>query len=327
MTYTRLSLQERTIIAHELAQGSTYHAIAAMLSRSVSTVQREVMRNFSAGCYRPAPAHQKARGRACSCHRRPFRIPSCGALQAIVHAKLTKRWSPSQVSRYLKANFPPAMHVSPETIYDYIYLQTRGELKKELIAYLRQKKKNRNPRPAKAEKRGKITDITPIRDRPAEVADRAVPGHWEGDLIIGKDHKSALLTIVERSTRYVLIKRLTRYDALTVAEQVAKTLKTLPVSLTKTLTWDQGKEMARHKQFTIKTGIQVYFCDPASPWQRGTNENTNMLIRDFFPKGTDFLSVSPQKVYHVQHALNERPRLTLGDLTPKQALNQLILNT
>ena len=218
------------------------------------------------------------------------------------------------------------MHLAAETIYDYIYLQTRGELKKELISYLRHKKKNRNPSPAKAEKRGKLVDITPISQRPVEVEDRTIPGHWEGDLIIGKDHKSALLTIVERSTRYVLIKRLTKYDALSVREAIQLKIRSLPESLLKTLTWDQGKEMAQHKRFTIKTGIQVYFCDPASPWQRGTNENTNMLIRDFFPKGTDFNLVSPQKVNWVQHALNERPRLTLGHITPKYALNQLLLN-
>ena len=218
------------------------------------------------------------------------------------------------------------MQAAAETIYDYIYLQTRGELKKELITYLRHKKKNRNPRPAKNEKRGKLSDITPIKERPQEVADRAVPGHWEGDLIIGKDHKNALLTIVERSTRYVIIKRLDRYDALTVREAIQSKMKSLPDGLAKTLTWDQGKEMAQHKQFTIKTGIQVYFCDPASPWQRGTNENTNMLIRDFLPKGTDFNLVSHQQIAFIQHALNERPRLTLGHVTPKDALNSLILN-
>ena len=326
MTYSRLTLSDRTIIAHELGQGATYHAIAAMLCRSVSTIQREVMRNLDSGSYRPAPAHQKAQGRACRSHRRPLRIASCGPLQALVHRMLAKRWSPAQISRELRAKHPPDMHLAPETIYDYIYFQCRGELKKELICYLRQKKKNRKPRPAGKEKRGKLQDITPISERPVEVEDRAIPGHWEGDLIIGKDHKSALLTIVERSTRYVLIKRLTKYDALSVREAIQLKIKSLPESLLKTLTWDQGKEMAQHKRFTVSTGIQVYFCDPASPWQRGTNENTNMLIRDFFPKGTDFNSISPQKVNWVQHALNERPRLTLEHVTPKNALNQLILN-
>jgi transposase, IS30 family len=242
----------------------------------------------------------------------------------LVKEKLKLRWSPKQISLWLEESQPKHLQVSAETIYQYIYLLPRGELKKELIRYLRHKKPNRKKRAGKDEKRGAIVDMISIEERPAEVADRTVPGHWEGDLIIGKDHQSAIATIVERQTRYVLLVHLKSYDAETVRKTIARRMKTLPESLRKSVTWDQGKEMAQHKQFTIQTGMKVYFCNPASPWQRGTNENTNMLIRGFFPKGTDFNKVSPQKLTFVQHALNERPRETLGFKTPKQALNKLL---
>ena len=328
MPYTRLSAIERETIAVELAKGSTLSAIASLIFRSVSTVQREVVKNSNVGGYiGPGSAHELARCRAQYSHRKPGRIAGCAALRSIIHSKLMQRWSPKQISLHLKENHPPPMQVAAETIYQYIYMLPRGELKKELIRYLRHRKPNRKPRLAASEKRGKISEMISIHERPPEVADRSVPGHWEGDLIIGRNHQSAIATIVERQTRYVLMVHLKSYDAETVRKAVAKRLKTLPAGILKSVTWDQGKEMAQHKEFTISTGIKVFFCDPASPWQRGTCENTNMLIRGFFPKGTDFNTISPQKLNYVQHCLNERPRETLGFITPKQALNKLILNS
>ena len=327
MKYHRITLAEREYIAVELGKGSTYTDIAIALGRNVSTVQREVIRHSDCDGYWACLAHQRALGKAQYCHRKPNRITSGGDLAELILQKLKLRWSPKQISLWLKEEQPTHMQASAETIYQYIYLLPRGELKKELIRYLRHRKPNRKPRLSKGEKRGKIADMISIEERPAEVADRSVPGHWEGDLIIGKDHKSAIATIVERQTRYVLMVHLKSYDAETVRKTIARRMKTLPEGLRKSVTWDQGKEMSQHKEFSIATGMTVYFCDPASPWQRGTCENTNMLIRGFFPKGTDFNEVSPQKLTYVQHALNERPRETLGFKTPKQALNKLLLNS
>ena len=219
------------------------------------------------------------------------------------------------------------MQISHETIYQYIYVQTKGELKKELISYLRQRKPRRQSRKLETDKRGTIPDMISIHQRPEEVADRAIPGHWEGDLIIGKDHKSAIGTLVERSTRYLIITRLKAKAAESVRKAFSKAMKKLPECLARTLTYDRGKEMSEHKKFTVDTKMQVYFCDPHSPWQRGTNENTNGLIRDFWPKGTDFSAITPKQLLWVQEALNERPRETLNWETPKDRLNQLILTT
>jgi IS30 family transposase len=326
MPYPRLTLQEREIIALSRAQGRTATAIAATLDRSISTVTRELKRASGAEGYRAVAAHHQAMAKARWAHRRTRRILPGSHLAWLIYSYLRLRWSPRQISRYLRQTEPAAYHVSPETIYQYIYLLPRGELKKELIAYLRHRKPNRKPRSGRSETRGKIPDMISIVERPAEVADRSVPGHWEGDLIIGKHHQSAIATIVERQTRYVLMVKLPAYDAETVRKCIAKRIKTLPEGLRKSITWDQGKEMAEHVHFTMDTRMKVYFCDPASPWQRGTCENTNMLIRGFFPKGTDFNQVSAQKLNFVQHALNERPRETLGFITPKQALARLLSN-
>jgi IS30 family transposase len=218
------------------------------------------------------------------------------------------------------------MSVSHETIYQYIYVQAKGELKKELISMLRQHKPKRQKRGMELEKRGTIPDMISIEQRPAEVADRSVPGHWEGDLIVGKDHKSALGTLVERSTRYLLLVHLEGKDAESVRKAFAKKLQSMPRDLKRSLTYDRGKEMAQHKQFTVSTKMQVYFCHPHSPWQRGTNENTNGLVRDFFPKGTDFTKVSKQEVSKIQRWINERPRETLNDKTPIEAIKELLSN-
>lgn len=320
---SRLSIEEREQISILLSKGHTYTFISRVIGRSVSTVGREIYRNSSAVEYRAVLAHSQAKKRQRFSHRREPRIMSNDSMRLLIYEKLKLLWSPYQISIWLKTN--TGMSISHETIYQYIYVQTKGELKKELISYLRQRKPRRQSRKTEVEKRGIIPDMISIHQRPEEVADRSIPGHWEGDLIIGKDHKSAIGTLVERSTRYVLIVPLKEKDAVSVRKAFAKKLRELPESLKKTLTYDRGKEMADHKQFTISTKMQVFFCDPNSPWQRGTNENTNGLIRGFFPKGTDFNEISNQKIRWVQEALNERPRQTLEFKTPKEVLNLLLL--
>jgi IS30 family transposase len=215
--------------------------------------------------------------------------------------------------------------ISHETIYQYICVQAKGELKKELISYLRQRKPKRKSRKGEVEKRGTIPDMISIHQRPAEVEDRDIPGHWEGDLVVGKDHQSAVGTLVERTTRYLIVVPLKTKDAESVRKEFAKALSTLPSCLTKTLTYDRGKEMTEHAKFTAATQMKVYFCDPHSPWQRGSNENTNGLLRGFLPKGTDFNKDSKKDLLWAQEALSERPRGTLGYRTPKEKLNALIL--
>jgi len=320
---SRLSIEEREQISILLSKGHTYTFIARAIGRSVSTIGREVYRNSSAVEYRAVLAHSQAKKRQRCSHRREGRILSNDSMRLLIYEKLKLLWSPYQISIWLKTNTD--MSISHETIYQFIYVQAKGELKKELVSYLRQRKPRRQSRKTEVEKRGIIPDMISIDQRPEEVADRSIPGHWEGDLIIGKDHKSAIGTLVERSTRYLLIVPLKEKDAVSVRKAFAKKLRELPESLRKTLTYDRGKEMADHKQFTISTKMQVFFCDPNSPWQRGTNENTNGLIRGFFPKGTDFNAISNQKIRWVQEALNERPRQTLGFKTPKEALNLLLL--
>jgi IS30 family transposase len=250
-------------------------------------------------------------------------ILSSEQMQSYIYEKMQLLWSPYQISKRMTKDI--GLTVSHETIYQYIYVQTKGELKKELTAYLRQRKPRRQSRKLETEKRGTIPDMISISQRPVEVEDRIIPGHWEGDLIVGKDHKSAIGTLVERSTRYCLLVHLEEKDAESVRKAFAKKIKELPRDLTKTLTYDRGKEMTQHKKFTMATKMQVYFCDPHSPWQRGTNENTNGLVRGFFPKGTDFNLVTKEKLNWVQNALNERPRQTLEFNTPKETFNSLLL--
>jgi transposase, IS30 family len=321
--YKRLTVYEREQISKMLAADCTYSLIAETLGRSVSTIGRELLRNQAEGEYLAVEAHQKASKRQAYSHAPRSKIMQDEFMKSLIHAKLRARWSPRQVSQWLLKKHH--MEVSHETIYQYIYVQAKGELKKELISYLRQRKPRRQSRKLQNEKRGTIPDMISIHQRPAEVADRTVPGHWEGDLVIGKDHKSAIGTLVERGTRYVIITKLKAKDAESVRKAFAKAMSKLPASLTKSLTYDRGKEMAEHKQFTMDTKIQVYFCDPHSPWQRGTNENTNGLVRDFWPKGTDFDKISSKEIAFVQQSLNERPRQTLNWDTPLERFNQLIL--
>ena len=328
MSYGRLSLEDRIEISNGLSQGETYHVIASRLGRHVSTISREVSRNWSTtgDGYRASQAERKARSLASNTHRKKCKIQVGNRLFGLMVFKLKKRWSPRQISTWLKSEYSreTAMNVSSETIYEFIYVQAKGELKKELIRYLREKKSNRKPYRGRAEKRGKIVDMISIHQRPEEVADRSVPGHWEGDLIIGKGHQSAIGTLVERTTRFAILMKLKGQDAETVRKAFAARIKRLPHHLRKSMTYDQGKEMAQHKAFSMDTNMTVYFCDPASPWQRGSNENTNRLVRDFFDGEKDFTKISPQKLRWIQDSLNERPRETLNWNTPKQKLEEVL---
>jgi transposase, IS30 family len=323
-----LQAWERDEIAVGLAQKLPYRQIAARLAagRSTSTVSREVRRNSVRGTYRPHLAQRNAEERAR--RPKPAKLAVNGELREWVQRKLEKRWSPEQVSVRLKAEFPgrPEMRVSAETIYQSIYVQGRGALRRDLAARLRTGRALRKPRrPEDSERRGKIPGMVMISERPAEAADRAVPGHWEGDLIIGRGGKSAIGTLVERSTRFVLLLPLPGgYGADQVAEAIPQAMAGLPASLRRSLTWDQGSEMAAHDRITMAAGLQVYFCDPHSPWQRGSNENTNGLLRQYFPKGTDLSVHSASQLQAVADELNGRPRKTLGWETPAEALAEFL---
>lgn len=326
MPNTRLTPPEREQISILAAQGLGPTAIGLQLGRNKSTISRELARVERHG--RPysafeaqADADEQARRR-----REKPKIARTPALLEFIREHLAKRWSPEQIAAELKKKFPGdrSMHASHETIYTYLYVLPRGELKKELIGYLRQKQPLRRSRTRVNDKRGQIPEMISIEERPAEVADRSVPGHWEGDLIMGASNRSAIGTIVERTTRAVLLVPLKAKDAESVRKAFAREMKRLPEQMAISLTYDQGKEMSEHKLFTAETKIQVYFAHPHSPWERGTNENTNGLIRDFFPKGTDFSIISAKEIKKVQTLLNERPRKTLEWQTPKEAINALL---
>jgi IS30 family transposase len=256
-------------------------------------------------------------------------MTSCPALLAQVVEGLEQLWSPEEISRRLRLDHPddPMMQVSHETIYQSLYVQGRGELRRELTRCLRSGRAQRRSRGSRSSV-GKIPDKVMISERPAEVEDRAVPGHWEGDLIIGKDHQSAVGTLVERTTRFVMLLHLgAGKDAESVKEAMQKAITTLPDKLVKTITWDQGAEMGRHVDFTVETGIPIYFCDPHSPWQRGSNENTNGLLRQYMPKGTDLSAHSIEDLDAIAKSLNNRPRKTLGFLKPSEKLAELLATT
>lgn len=325
-TYTRLTSREREEISRGLAAGMSEHTIAAALARAPSTVAREVSRNSGTAGYRAFSARQRARCSASSRRHGKSRLAREDALREIVVEKLHERWSPREVVEWLKKGYPADMHISHEAIYRYIYVLPRGSLKKTLIKALRQEHAYRRKRKdgAVPERRGKIADMLSIDERPAEVADRSVPGHWEGDLIVGKYKRSALGTLVERTTRYIILVPLKAKDATSVRQAYARAFRTVPKEIAKTLTYDQGKEMSEHRRFTIDTGIQVYFAHPGSPWERGTNENTNGLIRQYFPKGTEFDKVPAREIRRVQRELNGRPRAVLGYEKPDEVINRLV---
>jgi len=321
----RLSLEDRIEIRLGIDRGESYRRIGVRIGRAASSVCREVNRNGGPEAYKPGEAHQQAWERS----RRPkaTRLEENPELCRRVIVDLKALWSPEQVARRLREEFPDdeAMQVSHETIYKSIYVQGRGSLRKELAACLRTGRAQRRPR-GRQERRGHIPDMIMISERPAEAEDRAVPGHWEGDLLMGGTaSRSAIGTLVERATRYVMLLHLPDgYGAEAVRDAMTQTIKTLPDHLWKSITWDQGREMAQHHQFSIETGIEIYFCDPHAPWQRGSNENTNGLLRQYFPKGTDLSVHGPDKLLQVAHSLNNRPRQTLGWKKPAEVLAELL---
>jgi transposase, IS30 family len=322
----RLTLADREEITLGLHGGESFTAIAARLGKAVSTVSREVAANGGRSGYRAWRAHQRAREQA----RRP-KTPklACPELAARVAAWLAEWWSPVQISARLRMEFPgdPMMQVSHETIYQALYVQGRGELRRELARCLRAGRAKRRPR-GRGDNTGKIKGMVMISERPTEADDRAVPGHWEGDLIIGGNLTSAVGTLVERTTRYVLLLHLPGgRDAHLVEQAMREAIGTLPGELARTITWDQGKEMAYHADFTVATGIPVYFCDPHKPWQRGSNENTNGLLRQYLPKGTDLSAHSAEDLARIARSLNNRPRKTLGFMTPSEKLAELLAHT
>ncbi|HET6739992.1 MAG TPA: IS30 family transposase [Kribbella sp.] len=336
-----LSLVEREEIAIGLAEGCSIREIARRLGRSASTVSREIKRNSATRLYRsrpdrdgrPVPLYRAslAQSKADKAARRPkpARLAVQHRLRWRVQAGLRLRWSPEQIARRLREDFPdaPEMWVSHETIYQALYVQGRGALRRELTRCLRTGRALRVPQRRPDQRRGRIPGMVMISERPAEAADRAVPGHWEGDLIMGAGNGSAIGTLVERTTRYVMLLHLPHStEAAAVRDAMLDAITTLPEHLWRSLTWDQGKEMARHREITLATDLPIYFCDPHSPWQRGSNENTNGLLRQYFPKGTDLSGHTHEHLNFVAVQLNGRPRKTLDWKTPAEALNQLLSN-
>lgn len=322
----RLTLAEREEISLGLERAETFTTLAGRLGRAVSSVSREVAVNGGRDSYRAWRAHQRARERT----RRPKTSKlACRRLVDQVEAWLREWWSPEEIARRLRIEFPddPMMWVSHETIYQSLFVQGRGELRRELTRCLRTGRAKRRSR-GRTERRGQLPGMVMISERPAEIADRAVPGHWEGDLIVGKNGRSAVGTLVERSTRYVLLLHLPDgREAEKVDAAMRAAIAKLPGELFRTITWDQGKEMALHADFTIDTGVQVYFCDPHSPWQRGSNENTNGLLRQYMPKGTDLSVHTEHDLDLMARSLNNRPRKTLGFMKPSERLAELLAHT
>jgi len=323
---SRLQLAEREEISLGLRGGLSLTMIARSIRRSPSTVCREIAANGGSSNYRAWRAHHRAYGAA----RRP-KAPKLapGGLCDQVSAWLSTFWSPDQIAKRLRLEFPddPMMWVSHETIYKSLFVQGKGELKRELTRCLRSGQARRRAQGRK-DGRGVIPNMVTISERPAEVEDRAVPGHWEGDLICGSSVRSAVGTLVERQTRYVMLLHLpNNHTAIEVQRAMEKAIASMPAELFKTLTWDQGKEMTRHNEIKVATGVQVYFCDPHSPWQRGSNENTNGLLRQFLPKGTDLSGHSAEDLARIAALLNNRPRKTLGYMTPSEKLAELVALT
>ena len=316
-----LTALEREEISRGIATGQSCRSIARDLGRAPSSISREIRRNGGRRDYRA----QLADGDAWSRTRRPkiCELAKNERLRDLVSSKLTDDWSPQQISHWLVKTYPdqPLMHVSHETIYRTLYVQGRGALKKELVAHLRRSRGYRkNPKAQRSGLgRGQIVDAIPISMRPPEATDRAVPGHWEGDLLAGAG-SSYIVTLVERKSRFVMLLRLRERNAKNVAKALTLRIQKLPASLKQSLTWDRGLEMAHHKSFTVATDVKVYFCDPQSPWQRGSNENTNGLLRQYFPKGTDLKNVTQQQLDRVALKLNTRPRETLNWETPAEVL-------
>jgi IS30 family transposase len=320
----RLSLIEREEIRAGIAAGDSFRAIARRLGRAPSTISREVGGVAGRASYRATRADDRACWRAL--RPKPAKLASQPGLRRRVVRMLCQRHSPQQISARLRLDHPhdEEMRIAAETIYQSLYVQSRGRFRKDLTRYLRTGRQRRKPRRGPTGQ-GRIPEMISISQRPAEVEDRAVPGHWEGDLLVGKANRSFIGTLVERQTRFVMLTHLGQ-DATTenVTAQIARQIVRLPEQLRLSLTWDQGREMARHRQFTVATGVQVYFCDPHSPWQRGSNENTNGLLRQYFPKGTDLAPHQQAELDRVAAELNRRPRQTLDWLTPAEKMTELL---
>ncbi len=323
-----LTLAEREEISRGLVAGCSIRSMASFLGRAVSTVSREINRNGGGRRYRAATADKRAwdrslRPKACKLVRYP-------RLRQVVASKLRRNWSPEQIAGWLKRTYPhdETYQVSHETIYRSLFVQARGALKKELVLHLRSRRSIRGSRhaTAKADQRGRIPDMVSIRERPAAIEDRAVPGHWEGDLLAGSSN-SYMVTLVERHSRYVMLAKVAKRDTQTVVTALIEQAKQLPDELYRSLTWDRGKELSDHKRFTLATDIAVYFCDPQSPWQRGSNENTNRLLRQYFPKRTDLSVHSQERLDAVARELNERPRKTLDYETPAERFQACVAST
>jgi len=323
-----LTLVEREDISRGIASCLSIREIARRLNRAASTVSREVLRHGGRPEYRANEADTQAWGSAW----RPKRclLALNHKLRNIVTSKLILDWSPEQISGWLKTQYPDdgSMRVSHETIYRSLFIQARGVLKKELMDHLRSKRRMRRSRHASehGQSRGQIVDAISIRERPAEVEDRAIPGHWEGDLLSGAKH-SYIATLVERHSRFVMLIKVPSRDTAEVVRALSKNVRKLPATLRRSLTWDRGLEMASHKDFTVATDVKVYFCDPQSPWQRGSNENTNGLLRQYFPRGTDLSPISQARLDQVSLRLNQRPRKTLGFQTPASKLQASVAST
>ena len=319
-----LRLQEREEISRGVAAGRSIRRIAQDLGRAPSTISREIRRNGGCSAYRASEADRRAWERAR--RPKPCRLARHAGLRWRVAQKLALQWSPEQISGWLKRQFPAdqSMQVSHEAIYRSLFIQTRGVLKKELMAHLRTGRQMRQAKGGTTKSGlGQIVDTVSIRERPAEAEDRAVPGHWEGDLLTGANN-THIATLVERHTRFTMLLRIPSKDTATVVTALGKHVRKLPRELRRSLTWDRGKEMADHKSFTIATNVQVYFCDPRSPWQRGSNENTNGLLRQYFPRGTDLSQFSQAQLNKIALRLNQRPRKTLGFETPADKLQAVL---
>ena len=322
----RLSFEEREEISRGLAAGMSLRAIAAELGRAASTVSREVAANGGRRRYRAHHSDRQAWSRAT--RPKACKLATNPVLRAIVEEKLRRRWSPEQIAGWLKVSYPhdPEMQVSHESIYRTLFVQSRGALRRELTQYLRTGRVIRRPKGVRLpDGRGGRPNILHISERPPEAEDRAVPGHWEGDLVFGKN-MTPVATLVERSTRFLMLVAIPdgSHKADVVADALAAAVTTLPTHLARSLTWDQGHEMAEHQRFTTATGIEVYFCDPKSPWQRGSNENTNGLLRQYLPRRLDFRTLTQADLDIIAQELNERPRQTLGFKTPSQALAEVL---
>jgi IS30 family transposase len=323
-----LSLDEREEISRGLVAGQSFQQLGRALGRAVSTISREVGGNGGRQAYRATRADEQALDRAR--RPKPCQLAFNPALCKLVAGKLTNQWSPQQIAGRLKAQFPrdPSMNISHETIYKSLFIQARGVLKKELLAHLRSRRIMRRGRTSTTagQTRGQIIDAVSIRDRPAEIEDRAIPGHWEGDLMSGSKN-THIATLVERSSRFVILVKVNGKDSDSVVGALIRQVQFLPHGLMASLTWDRGTEMAYHRKFTVATDVSVYFCDPQSPWQRGSNENTNGLLRQYFPKGTDLSVYTQHDLDQVALRLNSRPRKTLGFQTPADTFKRAVALT